>query len=208
MTDGAQLVSVNVGQARALAAKSGQTGHFKRPQTGPVSIGMLGLSGDVIVDTENHGGVDQAVYLFDEADLTWWQDRLGRPLDAGAFGENLTVRGLPTGAIALGDRFRIGPVLLEVTAPRIPCVTLARVMGDAAFPKRFLAAERCGYYARVLTPGPVVAGSAITLLRFDGPRCPVTDLLPGKDRGRDQRARLLATPLHHKARAEIEAMAC
>ncbi len=206
MADPPRLLSVNLGQARALDAKSGLTGHFKTPVARAVRIGPLGLEGDAIVDTENHGGADQAVYLYDREDLDWWQDQLGRPLGPGSFGENLTVSGLPTGAVALGDRFRIGDVLLEVTSPRIPCLTLARVMGDPEFPKRFLAAERCGYYARVIAEGSVEAPGEIGWSRFAEPRCPVTDLLPGRPRDRAQRLRLLATPLHHKARREIEAV--
>lgn len=207
MADAARLLSVNVGQARPLDVKTGMTGHFKRPQTGPIAIGPLGLAGDMIVDTANHGGADQAVYIHDQEDLDWWQSRLGRPLGPGSFGENLTVSGLPTARVAIGDRIRIGEVVLEVTAPRIPCATLARVMQDPEFPKRFLAAERCGYYARVIVPGDVVAAGAIARTRFAGPRCAVTDLLPGKPRDAPQRQRLLATPLHHKARAQIAAMA-
>jgi MOSC domain-containing protein YiiM len=204
MADAPRLLSVNVAQARPLDAKSGLTGHFKKPVSGPVRVDAAGLEGDAIVDAENHGGVDQAVYLYDRADLDWWQDRLGRPLDAGAFGENLTVAGLPTAEVALGDRFRIGAVVLEVTSPRIPCATLARVMGDPQFPRLFLSAERCGYYARVIEPDSLTAPGAIGWTCFTNPLCPVTDLLPGKSRDAEQRRRLLATPLHHKAWREIK----
>lgn len=200
-----RLLSVNIGQPRPIAGKSGQTGHFKQRQDGVAAIGTLGLVGDAIVDTKNHGGVDQAVYLFDTADFAWWSDVLGRELLPGFFGENLTVEGLATGDIALGDRFCIGDVVLEVTSPRIPCVTLANILSDPGFPKRFIASERCGYYARVLTEGAVAAGMDIRWLRFERPRCPVTDLLPGKPRGEADRALLLRTPLHYKARAEFEA---
>ncbi|SMY07492.1 MOSC domain-containing protein [Flavimaricola marinus] len=199
-----EVLSVNIGQPSAISAKSGQTGHFKSPFEGPVEVGQLGLAGDSIIDTKNHGGFDQAVYLFDQADIEWWAARIDRVLGAGAFGENLTVRGLPTSQIGLGDRLNIAGVELEVTSPRIPCVTLAEVMGDPEFAKQFFAAERCGYYARVLQYGPLSAGDGIVWSPLADPRCPVTDLLPGKDRKPSQISRLLATPLHHKARAELE----
>jgi MOSC domain-containing protein YiiM len=206
MAETAQLLSVNTGRPRALDVKSGLTGHFKRPRSGAVRIGQLGLADDAIVDTDNHGGVDQAVYIYDREDLDWWQDRLGRELGAGDFGENLTVSGMPTRLVALGDRLDIGDVVLEVTSPRIPCATLARVMGDPQFPKRFLASERCGYYARVIVPGEVEAPGVFGWSRFADPRCPVTDLLPGRSRGVEHRQKLLATPLHVKARRDLEAM--
>jgi len=138
-----QIISVNIGKAEALAhAKaSGTTGIFKRPLSIPVLVTALGLVGDVICDTENHGGVDQAVYVYGVPDYQWWSDALGRVLPAGTFGENLTVTDLVSADLAIGDRLHVGSVVLEVTAPRIPCVTLARRMTDPAFLTRFRVAE-------------------------------------------------------------------
>src|SRR4051812_49502169 len=116
------LVSVNVGEARSIArAKpSGKTGIFKQPVDGPVAISSLGLDHDAIVDTENHGGFDQAVYLFTQPDYAWWSAHLHAPLAPGTFGENLLLSDMESAAWNIGDRFAIGDVLLEITAPRTP----------------------------------------------------------------------------------------
>jgi len=157
-----KVVSVNIGRPQPIATKSGRSGIFKRPATGPVAIGPLGLEGDAIVDTENHGGRDQAVYVFFTPDYDWWTKELGVTLEPGRFGENLTVTELQSAAIRVGDRFEIGDVMLEVTSPRIPCVTLGARMGDPAFVKRFHRARRPGVYARVIRPGTVEEGQAVT----------------------------------------------
>jgi MOSC domain-containing protein YiiM len=162
-----QLLSVNVGKAQVISngGKSGETGIFKMPQAGGVQIHPLGLEGDAIVDTENHGGLDQAVYVYGTPDYDWWSRELRRKLTPGTFGENLTITDLESATFHIGDRLRVGAVLLEVTYPRIPCSTLAARMGDPTFVKRFRYAERPGLYCRVLEPGAVQAGDPVTLER-------------------------------------------
>ena len=141
-----QLLNVNIGKEQSIqnAKSSGKTGIFKQPQSKPVRVTALGLEGDAIVDKKNHGGRDQAVYVYGAADYNWWSRELGRTLDPGTFGENLTISALESAGYAVGDRFQVGKVVLEVTAPRIPCVTLAARMGNSQFVKRFLAAGRPG----------------------------------------------------------------
>ena len=165
-----RLSSVNVGREEPLrnAKRSGTTGIFKRPVEGPVDVTTGGLFGDHISDTENHGGADQAVYVYGEPDYAWWSGELGRDLPAGTFGENLTLSGLQSAEARIGDRMRVGTVVLEVTAPRIPCVTLAARMGDPAFVRRFRRAERPGLYCRVIEAGRVRAGDQVTLERHEG----------------------------------------
>lgn len=158
-----KLVSVNVGKPRAIKAKSGVSGIYKEPQTAPVYIDELGLEDDAICDTDNHGGVDQAVYLFGTTDYEWWSNELGKTLEPGTFGENLTITDLESADYHIGDRLRVGEVLLEVTYPRIPCVTLAVRMGDPKFLKRFRNAERFGLYCRVLEQGAVSVGDPVTV---------------------------------------------
>jgi MOSC domain-containing protein YiiM len=167
-----RLISINIGEEQPLAhAKaSGKTGIFKQPAQVPVMIITLGIQGDTICDTENHGGPDQALYVYGVPDYEWWARELGRPLAPGTFGENLTVAGLESADLCVGDRFHIGQVILEVTAPRIPCITLARRMDDPSFPKRFLAAERPGVYCRVLCQGSVQAGDVVRHEPYTGER--------------------------------------
>lgn len=165
-----QLISVNIGQARAMknAKASGKTGIYKLPVSEPVQITANGLPGDAICDVENHGGVDQAVYIFGAPDYAWWSEQLGYELAPGTFGENLTISELESTQFSIGDRLHIGSVILEVTAPRIPCVTLAVRMGDPTFVKRFRYAERPELYCRVIQAGTVQVGEPVTWEPYQG----------------------------------------
>jgi MOSC domain-containing protein YiiM len=173
-----KIISVNTGQPQPIqnAKSSGKTSIFKIAASGPVRVTFLGLEGDTICDVENHGGVDQAVYVYGGPDYEWWSRELGRELAPGTFGENLTISDLVSAGFAIGDRLLISDsqldngnmVILEVTAPRIPCVTLAARMGDPQFVKRFRYAERPGLYCRVIQEGFVQAGDPIRLERYAG----------------------------------------
>ena len=165
-----QLFSVNIGQARPIqnAKPSGKTGIYKLPVSGPVQITRNGLGGDAICDVEHHGGVDQAVYIYGTPDYAWWSKILGREISPGTFGENLTITELESGAVRIGDRWHIGSVILEVTSPRVPCVTLAARMDDPSFVKRFREAERPGLYCRVIQDGYVQVGDPVTWEGYSG----------------------------------------
>lgn len=159
------IVSVNTATPRYLdiGNKRVQTGIFKEPRRGAVMIGESGVEGDTIIDTSVHGGEDQAVYLYSAADYHWWSEYLGREVLPGTFGENLTVSAFHHLPLRIGDRLLInGNVYLEITGPRMPCVKFATKMGDATFARKFVAAERPGAYARVLSPGLVSAGDPIS----------------------------------------------
>lgn len=165
----ASLLSVNVGRRRAIAAKSGTSGIDKRPVDGPVQVrapgpkgtGGSGLEGDHISDTKNHGGDDQAVYAYAREDLDAWQDELGRPLTNGTFGENLTTSGLSVNDAVIGETWVVGDVALQVSCPRIPCVTFAVWLGEQRWVPRFTRARVPGAYLRVLTPGTLAAGAPV-----------------------------------------------
>ncbi len=165
-----QLSSVNLGQERTIqnAKSSGKTGIYKIPVSVPVQVTQHGLNGDAVCDIENHGGPDQAVYVYGAPDYAWWSRALGRALTPGTFGENLTITELESAERLIGDRLHIGSVILEVTAPRIPCRTLAARMGDPAFLKHFREAERPGLYCRVLAEGYVQIGDAVMLEHYQG----------------------------------------
>lgn len=165
-----QLVSVNLGQERALknGKPSGKTGIYKLPTPEAVQIGREGLSGDFICDMQNHGGADQAVYIFGLPDYAWWSKELDLELAPGTFGENLTISGLESAPVSIGDYLHVGEVTLQVTAPRIPCATLAARMGDPGFVKRFRYGERPGLYCRVLREGSVRVGDKVRLEAYRG----------------------------------------
>lgn len=203
-----QLLSVNIGKARAVQVKSGRTGIYKRPAENPVQITRDGLAGDTICDTENHGGVDQAVYVYGTPDYAWWAETLGRELAPGTFGENLTVTGLESASLQVGDRLQAGTVVLEVTAPRIPCVTLATRMGDPAFVKRFRRAERPGVYCRVIREGHVRVGDEVTLHPYEGETLGVLEMFRDFFRPHLDEAtirRHLAAPIAVRDRVDKEA---
>ncbi len=115
-----KVVSVNAGRAELMriGARTVSTGIRK----GPVErgqVGALGLAGDVVADVENHGGLDQALYLYSSDDYAFWAEQLGEVPQPGTFGENLTLSSFGTEPVRIGDRFRIGIALVEMTAPRI-----------------------------------------------------------------------------------------
>jgi MOSC domain-containing protein YiiM len=203
------VISVNVGRAQAIEnAKSiGVTGIYKTPATTPVRIGALGLAGDAICDVKHHGGVDQAVYVYGQADYDWWSAELGRVLEPGTFGENLTVSELESATLFIGDRLHLAEVALEVTAPRIPCVTLVARMGDPTFAKRFRQAARPGVYCRVLREGDVSAGETVQLERYAGPTLSVTESFRdayAREWDEAMLRRHLAAPIAAREREDLE----
>ena len=159
--------SVNVGRPRPREwAEIGRTAIEKHPVSGPVPARPLGLDGDQVGDTVHHGGVDQAVYAFAREDLDWWAGQLGAPLADGMFGENLTTEGIDVNEAGIGERWRIGTVLLEVASVRIPCNDFKGWMGEAGLDnagwvKRFAAVGRPGPYLRVVEEGTLRAGDAL-----------------------------------------------
>ena len=203
-----KILSVNVGKAEPFEHTTPKvTGIFKKPQTGPVHIGAYGLNDDAICDLDHHGGLDQAVYLYGQPDYDFWSRELGRELEPGTFGENLTMANLESARINLGDRFMLGSLVMEVNSPRIPCRTFAARMDDKYFAKKFLAANRPGIYCRVLSEGPVTAGDVLTHVPFEGEKVSVIEMNETwNDKNLDPETvrRLLATPVHWKFRRDWE----
>jgi MOSC domain-containing protein YiiM len=162
----ARIVSVNTGIVADLriGAKLDRSAIDKRPVTGKVQVGSLGLAGDEQGDTENHGGIDQALYVYAREDLDWWTERLGRELRNGEFGENVTTAGIDVNAALIGETWQLGDAVVQITSPRIPCVTFQAWTSEAHWVKRFAAAGRPGAYLRVLTEGEIGAGDQIQVL--------------------------------------------
>ena len=140
------------------------TAIWKSPVEGRVPLRGVNLRGDDQADRSAHGGPDKAVYAYGVEDTEWWEAELGRSLGPGAFGENLTVRGLPVSGAVIGERWSVGSTLLEVAQPRLPCFKLGLRMGDPRFLKRFAAAGRPGAYLRVIREGDIGAGDAIEVV--------------------------------------------
>ncbi|WP_042420167.1 MOSC domain-containing protein [Streptacidiphilus anmyonensis] len=167
------LLSVNVGRPEpTVYSDPGVTAIGKKPVDGLVQVtapserkGVSGLAGDAICDVRHHGGVDQAVYAYAREELDGWAEELGQPLPNGVFGENLTTDGLDVSGALIGERWLVGgTLLLEVSATRIPCRTFAGWMERERWVKTFTDRARPGAYLRVLTPGGIRAGDAISVV--------------------------------------------
>ncbi len=155
------------------------TGIWKLPASGRVAVGELGLAGDRQADRRVHGGYDKAVYAYAREDTDWWEAELGRELEHGFFGENLTVSGIDVTNARAGDRWRVGTTLLEVTEPRQPCWKLQAKAGEPRFIKRFAQAGRPGAYLSVVEEGDVGAGDTIVVEPGRGERPTMRELAPG-----------------------------
>jgi MOSC domain-containing protein YiiM len=136
----------------------------KRPVAGRVAVHPLGLDGDVQVNRKWHGGEGQALYAYAQEDADWWAAELDRDLPAGRFGENLRTSGIDLTGALLGERWRIGGVLVEVTAPRTPCAKLQAHWGVPRLIKRFTERGASGAYLRVLETGDLGAGDRIDVV--------------------------------------------
>jgi MOSC domain-containing protein YiiM len=159
----ASLLAVcRVHQLLPDASSVGVTAIDKRPVEGPVKVHRLGLQGDIQANRVHHGGPDQAVYAYSQADADYWAAQLQQDLPPGSFGENLRVAGIDATAAVIGERWKIGlDVELEVTSPRTPCATFQRRLGERQWVKRFTEEGRVGAYLRVIKTGSIQAGDHI-----------------------------------------------
>ena len=163
----ATLVSVNVGMPKDVAwqGRTVHTGAWKRPAPGPRMVRRLNVDGDGQGDLGGHGGEQRAVLVYQQESYSHWQKHLGRDdLEPGHFGENFTVEGLPDDEVCIGDRFRIGDAVFEVTQPRVTCYRVGMRLGEPRMAALLVSHGRPGFYLRVLTEGTVAAGDEITKL--------------------------------------------
>ena len=156
-----KLLSVNVSLPKEVPHERGtvSTSIFKEPVAGQVMLSTTNLDGDGQADLENHGGIEQAVYVYSVENYDYWRREIGRTDFAfGQFGENFTVERMTEDDVHIGDVFRVGDALVEVTQPRTPCFKLGVKMDMTRIPKLFLASGRVGFYLRVLEEGEVGTG--------------------------------------------------
>ena len=162
---GMRIQSVQVGDIQTVQWRGTpvETAIFKTGTSKPVTLDAEGISSDRQADRKAHGGLNKAVYSYDLANYEYWRQTRPGEYPAGIFGENLTTEGLDEATVRIGDRFRVGSVVLEACQPRIPCFKLGIRFNDASMIKAFLAADRPGIYFRVSEPGSLQAGDEITL---------------------------------------------
>ena len=162
--------SVNVARARTAEwrGRVWRSGIFKKPVEGPVRAEGVGLAGDEQADLSVHGGREKSVYAYPAEHYAFWQGRLAGPqrkvLEVpGAFGENLTTKGLLESEVGIGDLLRVGSALLRVTEPRLPCAKLGLRFQDALMTRHFYEARRNGIYFAIEDSGEIQAGDEIHL---------------------------------------------
>ncbi|WP_380004474.1 MOSC domain-containing protein [Dyella halodurans] len=189
------LLSVNVGLPKDILwqGRMVHTAVWKTPVTGRVMVRRLNIDGDGQGDLAGHGGEHRAVMVYQLESYRYWESYLHRaPLDYGAFGENFTVDGLPDHEVCIGDRYRIGGALLEVTQPRVTCYRVGIRMGDPQMAALLVSHKRPGFYCRVIEEGSVGAGDTFVMERA-GDGMTVADVdallyLPGHPREQLERA--------------------
>jgi len=191
-----RLLSVNVGLPRDVMwnGRPVRTAVWKSPVTGRRMVRTLNIDGDAQGDLAGHGGEHRAVFVYQMDSYHYWERFLGRnDFSFGQFGENFTVEGLPDDEVCIGDRYRIGEALFEVTQPRVTCYRVGIRMNEPKMPALLVSHRRPGFYFRVLQEGEVGAGDEIAKVA-DGPeRITVAETdgllyLPGPSRDELQRA--------------------
>src|SRR5579862_441281 len=192
----ARLLSVNVGRPREIAwrGKTVYTSVWKAPVLGRRLVGRLNVNGDAQGDLHGHGGEQRAVFVYQMESYHYWERELKRSdFTFGQFGENFTVEGLADSEVCVGDRYRIGGALFEVTQPRVTCYRVGIRMDEPRMAALLVAHQRPGFYLRVLEEGDVGAGDEIIRVA-QGPEhmtVAVIDALlylPGPARGDMERA--------------------
>ena len=164
MTKKVKILSLNVAEPKVVVdgGKEVLTSIFKQPVEGALQVTVDGLMGNQQADLKNHGGEYKAVYAYPFEHYAFWQQHLQRDQwEMGLFGENLTLTGLLEEQVCIGDIYRAGSALLQVTQPRTPCFKLGLRMGDKRFVKQFTQSLRTGFYFRVLEEGELAAGDAL-----------------------------------------------
>src|SRR4051794_10290313 len=187
---GGTVLSVNVGMPKDVPwqGRTVFTGVFKDPVTGPRRVRRLNIDGDGQGDRAGHGGEQRAVFVYQTDSYRYWERELGRTdFVYGQFGENFTVDGLADDEVCVGDRYRIGSAVFEVTQPRVTCYRVGLRMNDSRIPALLVSHHRPGFYFRVLEEGDVEAGDEIVKLASGPEEMAVADVdallsLPGHTR--------------------------
>ncbi len=169
-TDLMQIVSINVSKPIDVEyqGKMISTGIFKMPVKTRLKATATGLETDGQADLKVHGGVDKALYAYSVENYPYWAQEFGKAeLPYGQFGENLTVDGMTDEVVHIGDTYRIGKLIAQVSQPRVPCYKLGLKVGSSQFPKQFMKSGRVGFYLRVLVEAEIGVGDSIEKLDAD-----------------------------------------
>jgi MOSC domain-containing protein YiiM len=196
VTTEGRLVSVNVGTVRMFEynGRQARSAIWKSPVAGRVAVRGVNVEGDDQADRGAHGGPDKAVYAYALEDIRWWEREVGRSLQHGHFGENLTIEGIGVNEALVGERWEVGTALLEVSEPRVPCWRLGVRMGDKTFIRRFTGALRPGAYLRIVVEGSVGAGDPVRMVERPEHGLSIRDVFRIYSRDHAEAERLLEVP--------------
>ena len=192
-----KVVSVNITYAvheGDWTGSEGRTGIDKRSVGGRVRLANDGVEGDVIIDRASHGGYDAAVYAYAQEDTEWWERELELPINPGRFGENLTTRGVDVTGAIIGERWRIGSALLEVSQPRIPCRVFAGFWDRPTLIKDFTKAGKPGSYLRIIEEGEIGAGDEIVIVDQPTHGITISDLFAARSGERSRVSDIVNVP--------------
>lgn len=195
-TSAGQILSVNVGGIREFdyQGRRAKSAIWKSPVVGRITVQGVNLATDDQADRKSHGGPDKVAYAYAVEDARWWQKQIGRPLEYGEFGENLTAERIEVNDALIGERWQIGTSVLEVSEPRIPCWRLGVRMNDKLFPRRFTEAMRPGAYLRLIVEGSIGAGDEVRVVERPSHGLTIRDVFRIYTRDHDEIPRLLSVP--------------
>ena len=179
----ARVISINITSVLhqgEWTGSEGRTGIDKRSVSGAIEFKDNGVVGDRVIDTNVHGGYEQAVYAYAREDAQWWEKEINEEIPAGRFGENLTTEGIDVNAALIGEQWKIGSVILEVSQPRIPCRVFAGFWKRATLIKDFTQAGRPGTYLRIIQEGRAQAGDSIEVIFKPNHTVTISDLFEAK----------------------------
>jgi MOSC domain-containing protein YiiM len=162
-----KVISTNIGEKSIVKwrGKEVMTGIFKYPVNNPIHLGFTDVTADVVIDRRYHGGADKVCYLYSSDHYPFWKEKYPKlDWNWGMFGENLSIAGLDETSIHIGDIYKLGSTLVQITQPRQPCFKLGIRLKNPMAVKQFVAAEKPGAYIRVLEAGSVSVNDAMELI--------------------------------------------
>ena len=188
-----RVLAINIApqsEAQNWTESGNRTGINKKPVHGLIQFGDDHIEGDNVVDRVHHGGYHKAVYAYALEDAVWWEDQIGREISPGQFGENLTTEGIDVTNAIIGEQWRIGDLLLEVSEPRIPCRVFAGFWDRPQLIKEFTEANRSGAYLRIIEEGMIEAGSKIEVTFRPDHGISIADVFAAKSGSREKIAEI------------------
>ena len=184
-----KVLSINIAReshAQSWTESGNRTGINKIGVEGLIQFGEDGVAGDNVVDRVHHGGYHKAVYAYAREDACWWEEKIGKTIAPGQFGENLTTEGIDVTGAVIGEQWRIGNLLLEVAEPRIPCRIFSGFWDRPTLIKEFTEANRPGAYLRIIEEAMIERGSGIEVVSKPNHGITIGDIFAAKsgERGR------------------------